>query len=169
MLWIKLIILNLILVSSTIIGITFSKKYTYRVNELQEMKNALNIFMTKIKFTYEPIPSTFLYISEKVEGNVSKIFKNATEEMENKPAGEAWDKSLDAIVTNMKKEDIDIIRNLGRLLGKTDIEGQISEIKLVNNFLDIQIKDAEEEKNKNEKMYRTLGIVAGMTITILLI
>ena len=144
-------------------------KYTYRVKELQEMKNALNIFMTKIKFTYEPIPSTFLYISEKVEGNVSKIFKNATEEMENKPAGEAWDKSLDAIVTNMKKEDIDIIRNLGRLLGKTDIEGQISEIKLVNNFLDIQIKDAEEEKNKNEKMYRTLGIVAGMTITILLI
>ena len=44
-------------------------------------------------------------------------------------------------------------KNLGRLLGKTDIEGQISEIKLVNNFLDIQIKDAEEEKNKNEKMY----------------
>ena len=38
MLWIKLIILNLILVSSTIIGITFSKKYTYRVKELQEMK-----------------------------------------------------------------------------------------------------------------------------------
>ena len=65
MLWIKLIILNLILVSSTIIGITFSKKYTYRVKELQEMKNALNIFMTKIKFTYEPIPSTFMYISEK--------------------------------------------------------------------------------------------------------
>ena len=55
------------------------------------------------------------------------------------------------------------------VIGKTDIERQISEIKLVNNFLDIQIKDAEEEKNKNEKMYRTLGIVAGMTITILLI
>ena len=64
---------------------------------------------------------------------------------------------------------LETTRNLGRLLGKTDIEGQISEIKLVNNFLDIQIKDAEEEKNKNEKMYRTLGIVAGMTITILLI
>ena len=60
MLWIKLIILNLILVSSTIIGITFSKKYTYRVKELQEMKNALNIFMTKIKLPYEPIPITFL-------------------------------------------------------------------------------------------------------------
>ena len=166
---IKYFMLFLLLVACTLIGRFLSKKYVYRLNELEEMKNALNIFMTKIKFTYEPIPSTFLYISEKVEGNVSKIFKNATEEMENKPAGEAWDKSLDAIVTNMKKEDIDIIRNLGRLLGKTDIEGQISEIKLVNNFLDIQIKDAEEEKNKNEKMYRTLGIVAGMTITILLI
>lgn len=43
----------------------FFKKYAYRVKELQEMKNALNIFMTKIKFTYEPIPSTFMYISER--------------------------------------------------------------------------------------------------------
>ena len=53
MLWIKLIILNLILVSSTIIGITFSKKYTYRVKELQEMKNALNIFMGGTNTTIE--------------------------------------------------------------------------------------------------------------------
>ena len=165
MFWIKLLILNLILITSTIIGITFSKKYAYRVKELQEMKNALNIFMTKIKFTYEPIPSTFMYISEKVEGNVCKIFKNAVEEMESKSAGDAWNSSL----TNMKEDDIGIIKNLGRLLGKTDIEGQLNEIKLVNNFLDTQIRTAEDEKNKNEKMYRTLGIVAGMTITILLI
>ena len=163
MFWIKLLILNLILITSTIIGITFSKKYAYRVKELQEMKNALNIFMTKIKFTYEPIPSTFMYISEKVEGNVCKIFKNAVEEMESKSAGDAWNSSLDTTVTNMKEDD------LGRLLGKTDIEGQLNEIKLVNNFLDTQIRTAEDEKNKNEKMYRTLGIVAGMTITILLI
>ena len=162
-------ILNLILITSTIIGITFSKKYAYRVKELQEMKNALNIFMTKIKFTYEPIPSTFMYISEKVEGNVCKIFKNAVEEMESKSAGDAWNSSLDTTVTNMKEDDIGIIKNLGRLLGKTDIEGQLNEIKLVNNFLDTQIRTAEDEKNKNEKMYRTLGIVAGMTITILLI
>ena len=88
MFWIKLLILNLILITSTIIGITFSKKYAYRVKELQEMKNALNIFMTKIKFTYEPIPSTFMYISEKVEGNVCKLFKNAIEEI--KPAHLAY-------------------------------------------------------------------------------
>lgn len=169
MFWIKLLILNLILITSTIIGITFSKKYAYRVKELQEMKNALNIFMTKIKFTYEPISSTFMYISEKVEGNVCKIFKNAVEEMESKSAGDAWNSSLDTTVTNMKEDDIGIIKNLGRLLGKTDIEGQLNEIKLVNNFLDTQIRTAEDEKNKNEKMYRTLGIVAGITITILLI
>ena len=109
MFWIKLLILNLILITSTIIGITFSKKYAYRVKELQEMKNALNIFMTKIKFTYEPIPSTFMYISEKVEGNVCKIFKNAVEEMESKSAGDAWNSSLDTTVTNMKEDDIGII------------------------------------------------------------
>ena len=109
------------------------------------------------------------FIANKGEGNVCKIFKNAVEEMESKSAGDAWNSSLDTTVTNMKEDDIGIIKNLGRLLGKTDIEGQLNEIKLVNNFLDTQIRTAEDEKNKNEKMYRTLGIVAGMTITILLI
>ena len=75
MFWIKLLILNLILITSTIIGITFSKKYAYRVKELQEMKNALNIFMTKIKFTYEPLGEIFkqIIISRKSGQKIQKI------------------------------------------------------------------------------------------------
>ena len=67
-----------------------------------------------------------------------------------------------------KKADIDIIKGLGRMLGKTDLSGQISEIKLVNNFIDAQIEDAKQEKDKNYKMYKTLGIVVGATIVIIL-
>jgi len=51
---------------------------------------------------------------------------------------------------------------------KTDLSGQISEIKLVNNFIDAQIEDAKQEKDKNYKMYKTLGIVVGATIVIIL-
>ena len=67
-----------------------------------------------------------------------------------------------------KKADIDIIKGLGRMLGKTDLSGQISEIKLVNNFIDAQIDEAKQEKDKNYKMYKTLGIVVGATIVIIL-
>ena len=55
------------------------------------------------------------------------------------------------------------------MLGKTDIDGQVSEIRLTNKFLDVQIKDAENEKLKNEKLYKTLGATVGLALVIILI
>lgn len=47
MLAFRLFILAMIIVTSSIIGILFSKKYANREKEIKEMKNALNMFATK--------------------------------------------------------------------------------------------------------------------------
>jgi stage III sporulation protein AB len=52
------------------------------------------------------------------------------------------------------------------MLGKTDKSGQLQEIDIVSKFLDRQIEISEEEKNKNEKMYKSLGIVCGLALAI---
>lgn len=168
---IKYIGLALILGSCSYIGILISKKYSNRVKELKEMKSALNIFITKIKYTYEPIPKIFEEISNKTKEykNISNIFKNAINEMKEYEAGEAWNKSLEKTNTNMRKEDIEVLKGLSKLLGKVDAEGQVREIELVENFLETQIEEAEKEKLKSEKMYRTLGISIGVAITVILI
>ena len=49
-----------------------------RLEELEEIKNALNIFKSKIKFTYEPIPEIFKEISLNTSKNISNIFKEAS-------------------------------------------------------------------------------------------
>jgi len=165
----KIILLISIVVASTFLGILFSKKYSNREKELKEMKNALNIFKAKIKFTYEPIPNIFLEISNKIDGNVGKIFERASNRMKEENAGDAWVKAYDDVPSNLIEEDIVILKNLGRLLGQTDIEGQLSQIEVVTQFLDDQLENAKQEKIKNEKMYRTLGIVGGLTISIILI
>ena len=51
----------------------------------------------------------------------------------------------------------------------TDIEGQISQIKVTESFLEKQIKQAQEEKNKNERLYKKLGTTIGLAIVIILI
>ena len=58
---------------------------------------------------------------------------------------------------------------MGKLLGKTDIEGQLSEIELGLELINKQIKDAEIEKNKNSKLYKTMGVILGIGISIILI
>lgn len=165
---VKYFILFLILVFSTLIGKFLSKKYVYRLEELDDIKNALNILKTKIKFTYEPIPEIFEEISNNVNKNVGRIFSLAKEEMRDKIASEAWENAVEKVECNLKREDKKVIKTLSKLLGQTDVEGQISQIEITEEFLEEQIKEAKEEKIKNEKLYTRLGTVVGVTIVIIL-
>lgn len=166
---IKYLVLFIILGTSTYIGIIISKKYSKRVNELKEIKSILNILSTQIKFTYEPLHKIFSDISSKFNTNVGNIFKITYEKMDNMNIGDAWNYAVDNTNTNFTKEDRQVLKGLSNMLGKVDVEGQLKEIKLVDNFLDMQIDKAEQEKRKNEKLYKTLGVTIGMTIVIILI
>lgn len=169
MLAIKIIIYSFIFLSCSLIGILISKKYVNRVNELREFKNALNMFKTKIRYTYEPIPDIFVEISKSTNSNISAVFKKAAEKMDVCTAGEAWDLALKLEDLNIDEEDKETLKNLSKMLGKTDLEGQLNQIEMTIDFLDKQIKKAEIQKDKSEKMYRTLGVITGIGIVIMVI
>lgn len=169
MILVKIIIYSFIFLSCSLIGILISKKYVNRVNELKEFKNALNMIKTKIRYTYAPLPEIFAEISENVDTNISNVFKNAAEKMNICTAGEAWDLALKIEDLNINNEDRNALRNLSKLLGKTDLEGQLNQIEMTSDFLDKQIRTAENQRDKSEKMYRTLGMIMGLAIVIILI
>ncbi len=169
MLVVKILIYSFIFLSSSLIGILISKKYVNRVNELIEFKTALNMFKTKMKYTYEPIPDIFSEISNSLNSNISNVFKTASKKMCKLSAGTAWNVALELEGLNISEEDKSVLGNLGKLLGKTDISGQLNQIELTTEFLDNQIKKAEQERIKNERLYKTLGVIIGMTIVIILI
>lgn len=165
----KWILLITVFCTSTIIGVLISKRYSNRLQILKDMKNALNIFEVKVNFSCETIPEIFSEISQKIKGVPGKIFMETVQNMDNLIAGDAWDKAIDDNCENLKKEDINSLKPLGKLLGKIDVEGQINQIKLVCEFLDEQINEATKEKDKNEKMYQKLGAIVGLMMVIVLI
>lgn len=166
---VKWIILILILGLSTNIGIKVSQKYKKRELELKEIKSALNMFKSKIKYTYEPIADTFNDIADNYSCNVSNMFRTASNIMKEKSAGDAWNEAVDSTYLNLNSEDKNVLKSLSKMLGKTDLDGQLKEIELTDNFLNYQIEKAESERQKNEKLYKTLGLVAGAGIVIVLI
>lgn len=89
--------------------------------------------------------------------------------MEHISAGEAWEQAVNTSETNLTKEDTNVLLMLSKMLGQTDVEGQISQIEITETFLEKQIAEAVEEKNKNEKLYRKLGTTIGLAIVIILI
>ena len=99
------------------------------------------------------------------------MFKEAYLNIKTLCAKEAWDLAVEDSkdFMSLNKEDINLIKSLGNMLGKTDVNGQISEITVSIGFIDSQIEKAEEECKKNERMYKSLGSIAGLAIVIILL
>ncbi len=165
---VKYILLIGIFGLSTAIGFLISKSYQNRVIELKEFKNILNIMKTKIKFTYEPLAEIFKQIAKENQTSIEKIFGQMANQLTYNQAKDVWEDCIQNADISIKQEDKDILKKLGRLLGQTDVDGQISEIEVTESFLDMQIEKAEEEKKKNQKIYKTLGVVAGLVFVIIL-
>ena len=166
---VKYFMLLTIFILSNIIGKILASKYVFRLEELKEIKNALNVFKSKVKFTYEPIPEIFEEISNNSNGNISSLFKIAKNEMKNTTAERAWTIAIESSQNNLNEQDKQTLNMLSKLLGKSDIDGQISQIDITQSFIDKQIENAEFEKNKNERLYKKLGAVVGIGLVIILI
>lgn len=171
MIFIKYILIFFIFVIFSLIGNLYSKKYSNRLYELEKINGLLNIFKAKIKFTCLTIQEIFNQIYEENKDNIGEIFKNASDYMNEESSKKAWEKSLENATkkTNFNEEDITTLKTLGKMLGNTDMAGQVSQIEFTEQMLLERIENAKVEKKKNSKLYKTLGITAGLAIAIILI
>lgn len=112
----KYLMLFLIFICSYLIGKYISQKYIDRLIELEEIKKALNIFKSKIKFTYEPIPEIFKEISNNISFNISNLFKNTINKMNYETASISWVQAVDEYQGNLVNEDKQAIKTLSKLL-----------------------------------------------------
>lgn len=165
---IKIVISALIIYICAYLGMYKAKSYEIREKELKKLKNAFNFFRSKIEFTYEPIKDIFMQISKVLYENKNNIFLKCVSYLEEHTIENAWIMAIEDGIKNLEKEDKEILKMFGKLLGKTDKNGQISEIELTEKFLDKQIENAEFEKNKNSKLYKSLGTILGIGIIIIL-
>lgn len=170
----KSILIITVLIISTFIGYVLANKFTARVAELNDLLLALEIFETKIKYTYDSLTTSFRYIADNLKTKAYRIFFITAEEInqnKNDSAGDCFRTVIDneKVFLNLNKEDIEILKELGVSLGQTDIEGQIKNIRLVHTSLKKQLENAREEKLKNFKLYRNMGVLSGLIIIIILL
>lgn len=69
----------------------------------------------------------------------------------------------------MKKSDIELIADIGKKLGTSDLDGQVSAVMLRRSELEAAISSAEEEYAKKAKLYRSLGALTGAFVAIMLV
>lgn len=169
---IKLIGSAMVITATTVLGIMLAKFKTDRVRQLRCLISALNIFETEIKFSLSLLPDAFIKISRSIDEKAGEIFSYTAQQISHYriSACDAWDDAINRVKPNLciVKEDTEILLSLGSSLGEMDTENQIKSVRLVIEQLKHQEFKAEEDRAKGERLFRSLGVLSGLAIVIIL-
>ena len=166
MLEIKFLIIIFIIVISSYIGFLKGNVYVEREKEIKNILNSLDYLRNKIEYTNLFLKDIFNCISDDVYKGKDNMFKKSLS------SNLSLRNSFKEEIKNNSKindEDKSILLNFAMDLGTMDKKLQISKIDICTNFLTKNLKNAEELKIKNTKMFKVLGVVSGLVISIILI
>lgn len=169
----KVLGLVIIMTASTLIGTNLTKNLEGRLKDIRDTQLSLQILEREMVYLSNSLPQALIAAS-KVRGNVSDIFRECGEILNCKQGyctDDAWKMAIEKHEQNtfLDAEDKQIILSLSKSLGSYDMQNQTNSIGLVTSQLAIQEKKAEEIITKNSKMYKSLGVLGGAAISIVLL
>lgn len=171
---VKIINSCIIILFSTLIGLERAKIYVERTKQLAALQGALSRLETEILHYASNLPDALIRIGKSVKGGVGKLFYLTGQTLAEKSkfsVAEAWCSTLEQIKSDLylQQEDIDILQRFGEQLGSSDKEGQSRFIRLTLMQLREEEKKARVIREKYDKMYKSLGLLGGIVLVILLL
>lgn len=163
----------LIITASGLLGIVFSNRLLLRYRELEDFRRLMQMLETEVTYGATPLPAALCSVSKKTEGIMRSFFACISKYLSDRSfytVREAWSDSAELILkgSSLKKEDIELIKSFGSILGCSDREDQQKHFQLFYLQLRHQEDAALEEIKRSAKMYRSLGFLLGIAVFIVL-
>lgn len=170
---IKLLGSILVLLSSGFLGYMLSTDCIKRPQQLRELQSLLQMFENRISYLSDVLTEAFDKVQKCSKSEAGVFFAAACEKLRTDRslnAAAAWEASVRENIkkTALDKEDEEILISFGKILGSSDLDGQIKNIRLTVEQLKMQEDKAEKSRSKNEGMYKSLGILGGIAVVIAL-
>ena len=169
----KIIAILLIIAACSVIGFEISNGFARRTKNLRLWKDALRIMEAEIVYSQTPVTQVFRNLSKQLPHPMKEFFEQLSKDMasERMDLYEIWSKKIEQFtgVFHLKSEDVEILKQFGRTLGKYDILQHEKQIQLTMTHLDRKATEANEQNAKFGKMSRALGVLSGIFIALLLL
>lgn len=170
----KIILYMVIFITSSLIGFLYGGKYSKRVISLGQLQQGIRLLQTEIIVFANPLPQALENISMKTSEDIKNVFMMVKEKMLSNQSGDLYFSFLEATeylktTCLLKQKDIDVFLSLGKVIGKTNRVDQEQQFIYALRQFEELLAEAKDEKIKNEKMYRSLGVLMGLGMIIILI
>jgi len=163
----------LIVLAGMLAGLQRARQYADRPRHIRALIAALQRLETEIMYGFTPLPEAMRRIGLQVKEPLKNFFVTTAEEMSppnDRSAQDAIGRAMEAHwkTTAMKGTEKEIIRQLSCTLGTSDRSNQSTHIALALQQLKQEETVAREDQGKYEKLSKSLGLLLGVFIVILI-
>lgn len=164
----KLIGAIFILIACGGMGFAKSAELQSHLHDLEEIKKIFCFLKSEMQYTRAPFAEIFEKITVKVEKNYQEWLREMCTSLNNKTQYsfyEIWKKSIEEHLkhTYLKQEDLEELKIVGKSLEYT--EG----LDLYLEQIEYKIKNTREMYQTKQKLCRSMGIMAGIFLVVLLL
>jgi stage III sporulation protein AB len=162
-----------VITTSTWIGFQLAKLIADRPKQIRQLCAALSMLETEIGYGTRPLLQACAQIGERDLGVISRLFQACRDHLAQMDGASTYECFRQAIVsewksTAMKRAEQSILLNLCQTLGMSDREDQLHHLALAFTHLEVEERKALEEQKQYEKMYKTVGVLTGALIVLLM-
>lgn len=172
MIYIKLVLGSMIIAITTYIGFYKASKLKSREYILNDMITFLTLLKDEMIYMMTTLPDAYESARQKINSSLKECIGSIVVDMLKTDNMELVNQSIVnnvSLLDELYDYDKNIIISTLKNLGRGDVELQVNIINNTISILQTQVKEACEIKNKNAKMYKTIGIIAGMMLVIIFI
>jgi stage III sporulation protein AB len=171
MIFLKIIIFIAILCITSYIGIEMASSLKAREEILTDYITFLRLVQNEMMYMANSLPVSFEIARQRLNSRLKDVIGAIVVDM-----SEYGVKKVDMSITNnvntldaLNDYDKDIIISTMKNLGRSDIDSQNNIIENAIKIIERQIKEANVNKIKSSKVYRTIGVITGLIIIVIFI
>ena len=162
-----------VIVGTSGLGMYYAAREGFRANELLELKKALLILSSEIEYMRAPLNMACANIAKRTENTTATLFGEfalGLDTGEGETAYQVWLTAMAAIKEQsfLVEEDMTILDGFGKTLGYLDKHMQKNAIDFAIDYIDEKVTELQNKNSKNKRMYRSLGIICGLLISVIL-
>lgn len=163
----------LILLAFTLFGFFQANQFSRRPKQIADLIRSLQRLETEITYGYTPLKEALYKMAESCPLPVSSLFRTVAEQLGKdggRPVQHIWQEAIQKQWqhTSMKKGEQDVVLQLGSTLGLSDSSDQVKHLRLAIHQLQSELDGAQEERKRYESMWRSLGLLMGALLVILM-
>jgi stage III sporulation protein AB len=169
----KLLGAALIVLTGAMIGHLKARRLADRPAQIRRFIRALQQLETEISYGFTPLPEAMQRLAQQTSEPLTSLFRGMAAKLIpglGWTVKESWEQAVIEHwpYTAMREGEQDILLQLGHSLGTTDREDQLKHLRLAGSQLMGMETEAVEDQKKFEKMWRSLGLLGGALIVVIM-